>query len=405
LNDAVTEALTEFTHSPIEVIAALVVVAGAVSTAFEAGRRFWVNVWSRVRRKPLVPRETLRIVQDTRSSFWGPATIGDVPAMQVVLDGYVTDISGKPNRVLRVEIPKPLTDAAMLLSNNHDARRPQILSANECAEFRVCFFVQPVVAKKGKPWESKVIFIDQYGNRHKVGKCVFRPIVIDRPPQPKEPEEYPYEIADPIEKEVVAVLKAELNRYEVCDRRFGGLGSIHIVYQGHPFTGVGGDAWNPNSPLNQVIVSDPEAASLMSDNLDALMALYRGLESDEEKGRFVKALLDRLDARRGYLAVSYFMVAVLWRVGSFADALRKAREALPENETRVFGLSNVLMLLNGLLKYRYPEFTNEMLDEIERMTHGLKEPVFRIPAKIAAVRTSRLSGSAKIGFMEDYQIK
>ena len=60
-------------------------------------------------------------------------------------------------------------------------------------------------------------------------------------PQPKEPEEFPYKIADPIEKEIVSVLKAELGRYQMCGRSVGGLGSVHIVYQGRSFTGVGGD--------------------------------------------------------------------------------------------------------------------------------------------------------------------
>jgi type IV secretory pathway TrbL component len=32
----------------------------------------------------------------------------------------------------------------------------------------------------------------------------------DHPPKPKEPEEFPYAIADAIEKEIVSVLKAEL---------------------------------------------------------------------------------------------------------------------------------------------------------------------------------------------------
>ena len=60
---------------------------------------------------------------------------------------------------------------------------------------------------------------------------------------------------------------------------------------------------------------------------------------------------------------------------------------------RLFGLSNTLMLLNGLLKFRYPDFTDEMLDEIERMTHGLKEHTFLIAAKIASIRARRLHGA------------
>ncbi len=187
----------------------------------------------------------------------------------------------------------------------------------------------------------------------------------------------------------MSVLKAELSRYGVCGRSRGGLGSIYIVYKGHPLTGVGIDAWKV-SPLNQTIVSDPENAALMSDNLDALVGFYRRLGSEGEKECFVNALLGRLAPDRGYLAVSYFIVALLWSVGLLHEALRKVKRDLPESETRVFGLSNVLMLLNGLLKYRYPDFTEQMLDEIERMTHGLNENLFLIPDKIAAIRASRL---------------
>jgi len=218
--------------------------------------------------------------------------------------------------------------------------------------------------------------------------------VSDKPEPPKDPEEYSYEIADPIEKEVVSVLKAELSRYAICGRICGGLGSIQMVYQGSPMTVVCCDSLTSNSPLNQLIVADPENASLNSDNLEVLVGFYRGLHSDKERARFAKTLLDRLNANRGYLEVSYFIVAVLWKVDWYVEGLQKAKRDLPENETRVFGLSNVLMLLNGLLKYRYPDFSNQMLDETERMTHGLKEHTFLIPAKLAAIRARRLQEKA-----------
>jgi hypothetical protein len=31
------------------------------------------------------------------------------------------------------------------------------------------------------------------------------------------------------------------------------------------------------------------------------------------------------------------------------------------------------MMLNGLLRYRHPDFTTGMLDDIERFVHGLQE--------------------------------
>ena len=134
----------------------------------------------------------------------------------------------------------------------------------------------------------------------------------------------------------------------MCGRLTGGLGSVHIVYKGHAFTGVRTDSWTPTSPANQLIVSDPEAAAVKSDNLDALVRFYESLRSSEEQNRFAKALLDRLDSKRGYLSISYFIVCVVWRTGRLKDALEKAKRDLPENEQKVFGLSNVLMLLNGL---------------------------------------------------------
>ena len=123
------------------------------------------------------------------------------------------------------------------------------------------------------------------------------------------------------------------------------------------------------------------------------MGFYKSLGSVEDRARFKAALLSRLDEKRGYLGISYFIVCALWRTDSLPDALQKARRGLPVGESRVFGLSNTLMLLNGLLKYRHLDFTNQMLDEIERMIHGLDEHPFLIPAKLAAIRTSRLSGS------------
>ena len=88
--------------------------------------------------------------------------------------------------------------------------------------------------------------------------------------------------------------------------------------------------------------------------------------------------------------MTYFIVCVLWKVGRLKDALAKAKLDLPQGETEAFGLSNTLMLLNGLLRHRYPDFTREMLDDIEKFLVGLNEYPFLIREKLAAIRTARL---------------
>lgn len=216
------------------------------------------------------------------------------------------------------------------------------------------------------------------------------------PIKPAVPLEVAFTIADPIEKEVVSVLQAELARYDKCGRSVGGLGSLHLVYRGRAMTGVGSDSWEANSTHNQSIAGDPEVATLQSDNLEALLAFNTRLSSPEEHGRLIGALIGRLGESNGYLRVSYFIVYALWRLGHFREALDAAKKALPQGEIKAFGLSNILMLLNGLLRYRHPDFTAEMLDQVEGFVHGMSEHSFLIQEKIVAIRTARLrSGAAK----------
>jgi hypothetical protein len=67
-----------------------------------------------------------------------------------------------------------------------------------------------------------------------------------------------------------------------------------------------------------------------------------------------------------------------------------AKAHLPQGEIKAFGISNTLMMFNGLLRYRHTDFTNEMLDDLEKFLIGLNEHPFQIPEKIAAIRTLRL---------------
>jgi hypothetical protein len=93
-----------------------------------------------------------------------------------MFQGHVTDISGRQNKILGVEIPTTLTrDTLLTLIDGHDSKRPpQTLRPNESAEIQVMFFVQPVVGEPGKPWRTSLVFIDQYNNRHEVKNCIFR---------------------------------------------------------------------------------------------------------------------------------------------------------------------------------------------------------------------------------------
>ena len=135
-------------------------------------------------------------------------------------------------------------------------------------------------------------------------------------------------ISNPIEREVVSVLQAELGRYDKCGRRVGGLGSIHLVVNGREITGVGNDSWNPNSPRNQSISESPEICELKSDNLEALMAYYGRLTTAQEQGQFAEALLSRMDGKSLFARHVFYCVRALenWKA---AGSPRKGKSTTP----------------------------------------------------------------------------
>lgn len=61
------------------------------------------------------------------------------------------------------------------------------------------------------------------------------------------------------------------------------------------------------------------------------------------------------------------MGLVLWKIGLLTAMFR-----LTEDDREDFGLSNTLMMLDDLLRYRHPDLTPDMLDIVERFLEGDK---------------------------------
>ncbi len=191
-------------------------------------------------------------------------------------------------------------------------------------------------------------------------------------------------ISDPVERNVVSVLQAEFPEYDRNGRRVGGLGSLQFPAIERKLTAAGTEPGIGDSEKTTV-------CELQSANLGALLTAYKGL-SPSQRDHFASVLLARLDGD-SYLRISYFIVAVLWKIGKLKPALEKAKASLPQGEIKVFGLSNVLMLLNTLLRNCHPDFTDEMLDDIASGWGFSLAPVRKPPrclsAQFGSLRFSR----------------
>jgi hypothetical protein len=372
---------------------AVLTAARAVEMLFEQ-----IPVWKKAREE----RRRFHVTAEPQQSFWSSSKQADGSIVtQVVARVTVKNRTNEPLGLAHVRLVKPRIRGEIV----HEDVSVRAVSRNIYGTAAHSGHVIPPktvlpasasVMIRGVPWRKpkneirvKVAISDDEGYEQIV---VFKMRVMSAgPATPARPDlEMVSSISNPVEREVASVLQAELSRYEKCGRRVGGLGSVHLVVDGREMVGVGTDGWNPNSPKNQSISDNPDTCDLRSDNLEALMAFLERL-SPAEKEQLGSALLTRIDGK-SYLPVSYFIVLALLKIGRLKDALQKAKANLPQGEISVFGLSNVLMLINGMLRYRHPEFTSEMLDEIERFLDGLNEHSFQIPEKIAAIRTARLRG-------------
>lgn len=370
--------------------------------AFARVASLGLRAWNRYK-TALAARRTFHISPDAHQSWWSTARQrDDSKTTQISVRLLVKNLTSAPLGLSAVRLIKPkigseiiqadvllrAADSNMYGTTMHSGHK---IPPKDSLPASVHLMIRGVPNRAPGEILNVVIGIsDDEGNEQRL-KISLRGLGEPKTRATASARETIFSITDPVEKEIVSVLQAELDRYDKHGRERGGLGSIHIVYRGRAISGVGTDSWNPDSPKNQSIAEDPDAATLESDNLAALMAFHDRMRSTPEKERLAAVLIDRLDGKKPYLRVSYFIVAALWKIGRLKDALSKAYTTLPENDIKSFGLSNVLLMFNGLLKYRHPDFTTEMLEWIENLVHQLKEEhTFQITEKIAAVRAYRL---------------
>ena len=194
-------------------------------------------------------------------------------------------------------------------------------------EVDIDFWVSPPFRKRGESFNARLTLFDHLSNPHKTQKITIRSHWRSRREEPKPPEEPMHAIDDPLVKQVVAILKDEVNRYGECGRRVGGLGSVQVTYENRTLVGIGYQGREANSPRRQWIVPDPENASLHSDNLDALMAIFKKADEDR-KGIIIDSLLERIKLGSEYTCIGYFFLLSLLRMGSLPTALHIIKDRL-----------------------------------------------------------------------------
>ena len=356
-----------------------------IAWVYNIFRRAYQNA---TRYRPMVPKETLRLVCIPQRCWWHMGKSSGNPAMQIASHWHVTNITDEDVTLCGTRVKRPRTNGFVMVRHpNNNIYGGYNIPPHFTTEASADFWIQPPIKKVGEPLTLDLEFLDQYGNVHRVKKVTFKP------PQPKKKDTSPpmesiATITDAIEKEVVSVLQNEVHRYKECGRRAGGLGSIILNYKGRIITGVGSDSRKADSPEQQSIVPDSKNAKISSDNASVLINYYLSL-NEAQKSKFISIMLSRISKDNAYSSVGYFFLFVGYRIGVMNEVLQRVKTHLKGDSAH--GFSDSLRLLDGLLRYEYPNFTDRTLDDIDIFLQGIEEHTFRIPERIRAIRTYLLS--------------
>ena len=116
-----------------------------------------------------IPKRTVILIPIARPNalWWHMGAIGDKPAMQIVGDLNVTNISRYGIYLMAAKLRKPRA-TGFVMEGAHDSNMygNHMIVEGGVSDLRFHFFVQPPVCSEGQPFKTDVAIIDQFGNEH-----------------------------------------------------------------------------------------------------------------------------------------------------------------------------------------------------------------------------------------------
>ena len=161
------------------------VAAGVIAilgTIFGWFGKAWVWFAALIRRKPSsglidVPTKTLILLPMSRANsfWWHMGSMNGQPAMQIVGDLNVTNISKSDVVVMGAKLRKPKAtgNAIVRAQGSHVYGTDHVIPERGITDLRFDFSIQPPVIKQGKSFKADVAVIDQFGNEHWINGIEF----------------------------------------------------------------------------------------------------------------------------------------------------------------------------------------------------------------------------------------
>ena len=153
-------------------------IEGFLTNIFTAlGVEILKNYWIKFRQKFVgdkfrVPRKTVQFIPKITGGYvsrWGNGEVRGELAMQVNSKWNATNLTDEEIRILRAYLVKPRTKAMVLTqAPERDMFGRFPILPRDTVEVSVMLWIQPPIRKEGESFKGKIVFIDQFDNKHRV---------------------------------------------------------------------------------------------------------------------------------------------------------------------------------------------------------------------------------------------
>ena len=160
----------------IQGLVGLITIAGFIFVFLKFGGRIASKIWSLCMYSRKENKlDYLKIIPQTNSQWWSFGTIGGRPAMQVVGDFYITNVSGGNLTLLKAYIDRPRSEGSVMTRHHASEMYGQYhIRPGGPIPIRVDFFIEPPVCKQGQFFKATVTLVDHYGHEHQIKNIMFR---------------------------------------------------------------------------------------------------------------------------------------------------------------------------------------------------------------------------------------
>ena len=311
-----------------------------------------------------LPSETVRLVPvPGEQKLTGHESDPDA----VVAYGHwnVSNITASPAYILGATLLKPrIAGRTRLLAYEWPHDDQNSIAPNGVARICAEFVLPAKTIDPGKDLQTHVEFTDHLQNPIRM-RVIFKPPHGENLDPVARAPELLSDTPDPVSKNVASFLQLESNQLGQS-----GLTKMLVGRMPNGSTKPAFDeSWSGDIPRPYVQV--PSGSRLESANASGLIGYYKSL-GERERTVFIEALTARLSAKTGYAPVAYLIVLVMFRLDMLPRAITTTLQQFPRGSRELVNLGSVL---DQLLRWEYPSFTEQQLADIERLVGHLPERV------------------------------